>query len=451
MLLTSELRYEHDVVLLRQRARQLAALLGFDAQEQTRLATALSEVARNAYQYARGGRAEFFVAPAPAAALLVRVSDRGPGIPHLADVLDGRYSSPTGMGLGLLGARRLTDVFEIDSAPGRGTTVTLGKRLPAGAHPVTPERIGQIAAALTAAAPGDAYAELQQQNQELLRAMETLTERQAEIERLNEELSETNRGVLALYAELDEKALELSRASELKSKFLSNMSHELRTPLNSIINISRLLLARLDGDLSSEQEKQVGLIRSSATHLTEMVNDLLDLARIEAGKTVLRPTDVDVGELLAALRGVFRPLVTTERVTLAFEADEGLPTLHTDEGRVTQILRNLIGNAVKFTEQGEIRVTAEPLPGERVAFRVTDTGIGIAPEDQRRIFEEYEQVEHVLQRRVRGTGLGLPLSRTLARLLGGDLTVESAPGVGSTFTLVLPVRCPMPAEEESHG
>jgi signal transduction histidine kinase len=218
------------------------------------------------------------------------------------------------------------------------------------------------------------------------------------------------------------------------------MSHELRTPLNSIINIARLLLARLDGDLSPEQAKQVTLIRDSASHLTEMVNDLLDLARIEAGKTALRLGDVEVPELLAGLRGVFRPLLTSDRVALVFEAREPLPTLRTDEGRLSQILRNLIGNAVKFTEQGEVRVSAERAPDGRVTFTVADTGIGIAPEDQERIFEEYEQVDTPLQARVAGTGLGLPLSRKLARLLGGDLTLASTPGAGSVFRLVLPVR-----------
>jgi signal transduction histidine kinase len=444
-LLTSELRGEHDVVLVRQRARQLAALLGLDLHEQTRLATAVSEVARNAYQYAGGGRVEFLYAVEPAPALVVRLSDRGPGIGRLDDVLEGRYVSRTGIGLGLAGAQRLSDVFDVRTAPGAGTTVTLGKRLPPDAPAVTRERVGEIARALAAGAERDPFAELQVQNQELLRTLETLRLRQAEIERLNQELEETNRGVLALYAELDEKALELSRASDLKSRFLSNMSHELRTPLNSIINIARLLLDRLDGPLSAEQEKQVLLIRNSASGLIGMVNDLLDLARIEAGRTEIRPAAVDMDELLGTLRGLFRPLLTGERIALTVEAEGPVPTLWTDEGRLSQILRNLVANAVKFTEAGEIHVVARMSGDDRVVFEVTDTGIGISPADQERIFEEYEQVDSPLQSRAKGTGLGLPLSRKLARLLGGELSVESQPGRGSTFRLVLPTRCPVEA------
>ncbi|HEU4699310.1 MAG TPA: ATP-binding protein [Gemmatimonadales bacterium] len=447
-LLTAEIRYEHDVVLVRQRSRQIGALLGLDLHEQSRFATAVSEVARNAYQYAGRGRAEFLLAAAPPAgappALLVRVTDPGPGIAHLDEILEGRYVSPTGMGLGLLGARRLSDTFAIETGAGAGTTVTVGKLLPPRALPLTIDRLAELTQALARGVPRDPASELQQQNQELLRTLAEVEARQAEVERLNRELEETNRGVLALYAELDEKALELGRASELKSRFLSNMSHELRTPLNSIINISRLLLDHLDGPLTPEQEKQVSLIRGSAVGLIEMVNDLLDLARIEAGRTLLRPGPFDVHELLGTLRGVFRPLVSGEHVTLAFEAVGEFPPLWSDEARIAQILRNLVANAIKFTVEGEIRVTARIDAAGRLEFVVADTGIGIPAADQERIFEEYEQVEHPLQVRARGSGLGLSLSRKLARLLGGELALESEPGRGSTFRLVLPPRLAEP-------
>jgi signal transduction histidine kinase len=188
----------------------------------------------------------------------------------------------------------------------------------------------------------------------------------------------------------------------------------------------------------------VALIRDAALGLTAMVGDLLDLARIEAGRTVLRPAEVDVPGLMGALRGLVRPLVAGDRVTLTVEAVGEFPPLWTDEGRLAQILRNLVANALKFTEAGEIRATARMVGDERVRFEVSDTGIGIAAEDRERIFEEYEQVENPLQARTLGSGLGLPLSRKLARLLGGDLTVESEPGRGSTFRLELPARCPIP-------
>ncbi|HUR95966.1 MAG TPA: ATP-binding protein, partial [Gemmatimonadales bacterium] len=250
-ILTAELRYEHDVVLARQRARQIARLLGFDGQEQIRIATAVSEVARNAYQYAGGGKVVFALATDPPR-LEISVRDNGPGIARLQEILDGRYYSRTGMGLGLLGARRLSDRFDVRSSPDSGTVVVLGKLLPRSASPDA-DTVARVSRELSRLAPHDPLSETREQNQELLRALDEVRERQAEVERLNQELSETNRGVLALYAELDEKAADLARASELKSRFLSNISHELRTPLNAILNITGLLLERVDGPLLDEQ------------------------------------------------------------------------------------------------------------------------------------------------------------------------------------------------------
>jgi CheY-like chemotaxis protein/anti-sigma regulatory factor (Ser/Thr protein kinase) len=227
----------------------------------------------------------------------------------------------------------------------------------------------------------------------------------------------------------------------MKSSFLSNMSHEFRTPLNSIMALTHLLLNRSDGDLTDEQEKQVVFIRKGATTLLEMVGDLLDLAKIEAGKVDIRPSEFTVENLFSALRGVFRPMLTNKSVDLIFEEVGDIPALDTDEGKVTQILRNFISNALKFTERGEVRVRAElTAEGDDVTFYVADTGVGIAPADQARIFEEFTQVENPLQRYTQGTGLGLPLSRRLARLLGGDVAVESEIGVGSTFSATIPVR-----------
>ena len=171
-------------------------------------------------------------------------------------------------------------------------------------------------------------------------------------------MEDTNRGVVALYAELDERAEQLRRASELKSRFLSNMSHEFRTPLNSILALSRLLMDRTDGPLTVEQERQVTYIRRSAESLTELVNDLLDLAKVEAGKLEIRPSYFTIGELFGALRGVMKPLQQNDAVDLIFEDVTDCPPLFTDEAKLAQILRNLISNALKFTERGEVRVAA---------------------------------------------------------------------------------------------
>ncbi len=438
-ILTVKITSEPDVVLARQRARQLARLVGFDAQDQTRIATAVSEIARNAYVYAGGGHVEFLIEGQTAPQLFaVRVVDQGPGIPHLDVVLSGQYQSSTGMGLGLVGARRLMDVFDVDSTPGCGTTVVMRKLLPRRTPLVTAAGLPSLLDALAATRSDDPLTEVRSQNQELLRTLDELRRRQLELARLNGELEDTNRGVVALYAELDEKADHLRRADELKSRFLSNMSHEFRTPLNSILALSRILLAGSDGPLTAEQARQVQFVRKAADELLELVNDLLDLAKVEAGKIVVRPGEFTVDRLFGALRGMLRPLLLNPALDLVFDDAGDLPPVVSDESKVSQILRNFLSNALKFTERGEIRVGAR-VEGSRITFTVRDTGIGIAPEDQETIFKEFNQLDHPLQRRVRGTGLGLPLSRRLAELLGGHVGVESTVGVGSTFSLTLPL------------
>ncbi len=263
-ILTVAIASEPDVVLARHRARDIAALLGFDQTDQTRMATAVSEIARNALQYAGSGKVEFSLEGAmPPQLLLIRISDRGRGIKELDRVLSGAYVSSTGMGLGISGARRLVDQFHIQSGES-GTVITLKKLLPAGSRLVAPEYLPAMMDELARREPASPYQEVKKQNQELLLALEELRSRQEELAQLNSELEDTNRGVVALYAELDEKADHLRRADELKSRFLSNMSHEFRTPLNSIMALTGLLLDRADGDLTAEQEKQVTLVRRSA-------------------------------------------------------------------------------------------------------------------------------------------------------------------------------------------
>jgi signal transduction histidine kinase len=268
--------------------------------------------------------------------------------------------------------------------------------------------------------------------------LSSLQEQRVESDRLNAELSETNRGVVALYAELDERAEDLRRASESKSQFLSMISHELRTPLTSVVNLTRLLLDRMDGDLTSEQERQITLIRKSVLSLTDMVNDLLDLAKIEAGKTSLRLAPMLVCEMISGLRGVFRPVMQNESVTLSFDDVDPALTLCTDEGKLAQVLRNFISNAVKFTERGDIRLSIGLDAPDRITFEVSDTGVGIAPDDQQRIFQDFTQLDNPKQRHVKGTGLGLSLSRKIAHLLGGEIGVRSVLGDGSTFWICIP-------------
>ena len=180
-----------------------------------------------------------------------------------------------------------------------------------------------------------------------------------------------------------------------------------------------MLLERADGELTGEQEVQVGFIRKGAESLLELVNDLLDLAKIEAGKIEVQPTEFTVGNLFSALRGMLRPLLAGESVRLVFDEPHDIPALYSDESKLSQILRNFIANALKFTERGEVRVAAQwNEANETITFSVADTGIGIAEADHERIFEEFTQIDNPVQRRVKGTGLGLPLCRKLAKLDG---------------------------------
>jgi signal transduction histidine kinase len=267
-----------------------------------------------------------------------------------------------------------------------------------------------------------------------------LAARDADISALRQELEETNKGVVALYAELDDKAAQLRDANELKSRFLSYMSHEFRTPLTSMTSIAGILLSRLDGPLTAEQQKQVEFIRTSTRELTEMVNDLLDLAKVEAGRITISPEWFEMVDLFAALRGMFKPIVASTNVSLTFDEPQDEIRLYTDDKKVSQILRNFISNALKFTPEGEVRVSARMLDANNVEFAVSDTGIGIAAEHIPNLFADFVQLDVRLQRRLRGSGLGLSLARKFAELLGGRVGVESELGKGSRFFVALPVR-----------
>ncbi|MDQ2139924.1 ATP-binding protein [Alcaligenaceae bacterium B3P038] len=273
-------------------------------------------------------------------------------------------------------------------------------------------------------------------------AQELATARQ-QLDALREELDETNRGVVALYAELDAQAEQLRRATELKSQFLAYMSHEFRTPISSILSITRLLTDRIDGPLTPEQEKQVHFIESTATEFSEIVNDLLDLAKIEAGRVDVSPEWFEMVDLFSALRGMFKPGLINPDTTLIFEEPVDIGRIYTDDRKLSQILRNFISNALKFTLQGEVRVSAVRQDDQFVRFSVSDTGIGIAAEHHSALFDDYSQVDSPIQKRLRGTGLGLSLSKQLATLLGGTVDVTSALGEGSVFSITVPAVLPV--------
>jgi signal transduction histidine kinase len=293
--------------------------------------------------------------------------------------------------------------------------------------------------------------ELLEANRQLREQLQSARDQLAMI---NAELAETNKGVVALYAELDDKAEQLRHVSELKSRFLSYISHEFRTPLGAVRSLARLLLDRLDGELTAEQEKQVQLIQSSAVELSVMVDDLLDLAKVEAGRITVSPEWFDMVDLFAALRGMFKPILANATTVLVFEEPVDVPRIYTDDRKLSQILRNFISNAIKFTDRGEVRVTARRSSPDHVTFAVIDTGIGIEAEQLAHLFQDFTRVESAITRHKPGTGLGLSLSKRLAAVLGGSVAAESQPGRGSTFSVTIPIHYEQaagPPARESRG
>jgi signal transduction histidine kinase len=276
------------------------------------------------------------------------------------------------------------------------------------------------------------------QELEALRAQ--VARQQSELSVLETELSETNKGVVALYAELDENAVQLREAADLKSRFLSYMSHEFRTPLASITSIADILIGGMDGPLTAEQHRQVQFVRGSVRELTEMVDDLLDLAKVDAGRISISPEWFEMVDLFSALRGMFKPIVGSGTVSLIFEEAAGIPRIYTDDKKLSQILRNFISNALKFTSEGEVRVSAALVGDDSVEFAVSDTGIGIAKDHLPALFSDFVQIDTRIQKRLRGTGLGLSLAKKFAHLLGGDVAVTSEEGRGSRFSVVIPIR-----------
>ena len=420
------------VFAARQLGRGLAAILALEQQDQIRVATALSEISRSAVT---AGRTAVIAFGMDDAALLLTVT------------MDGEPPAD-----GIAAAARLMDRVAAD-----GRVVRMAKRRPPGVRP-DPRLIGEQLAAVQ---PRSALDELRRQNQDLITALDDLKQQKDQLLLLNAELQETNRGVMALYgelsdeleqtnrgvvalyAELDEKSERLRVASESKDRFWANVSHELRTPLNSIIGLTRLLAEPAPGGTALDPERlyQVELIRNSGGTLLALVNDLLDVAKAESGQLHMDPAQVDLPALFGRLRGLARPMAEGKPVEVIVGADDDPDTpatILTDEVALTSILRNLLSNGIKYTDSGEVRLSTR-VRGPRLEISVADTGIGIPAGLHDHVFEEFYQVPGV---RRGGTGLGLPYARRLARIRGGDLTLASEPGAGTTVVLDLPLRTP---------
>ena len=288
--------------------------------------------------------------------------------------------------------------------------------------------------------------ELEQQTRALQESEARLQNQQAELEQINSQLEEQTQALGQQRDDLEGAQVELQRASTYKSEFLANMSHELRTPLNSALILARLLMENRDGNLNAEQVKFAQTIYSAGNDLLTLINDILDLSKIEAGKLDVRPESVSLRRLTDELEDTFHSLAREKGLELGFDVAQGAPgTIYTDPTRLQQILKNLLSNALKFTERGGVSLSIQRAGDGRLAFEVKDTGIGIAPEQHQVIFEAFRQADGTTNRKYGGTGLGLSISRDLAALLGGELGLVSAPGRGSTFTLLLPDKPPRSA------
>ncbi|QMU70535.1 ATP-binding protein [Streptacidiphilus sp. P02-A3a] len=447
-LLRLEVSFERDVFTLRRQAKAAARAAGMETRDQVRLATALSELGRDLLRAARPMTAEF---------LLV-----GNGHPALAVVLDWPDDrAPSQESLDAV-SRLLP---QVDYAPDRGR-LSIGCVLPRDAD--AEQRSTRAARIRQALREGDGASlteDLRAQTRDLLAALDESRRQGEELQRLNaeleetnqgvlalyseltEELENTNRGVLALYAELDEKSRQLREASESKTRFWSNVSHELRTPINSVIGMTGLMLDPGSEPLTEEQRRQLSLVSAAGNILLTLVDELLDVAKAEAGRMEPQPVPVDLRALLVQLRGIMTATAVQPEVSLHFpdldRADPpDLPVLVTDEVMLTRILRNLLSNSLKFTRHGEVRLDVRREAPDWLSFTVTDTGVGI-PEDQlERVFEEFYQVKGAHQRDRPGTGLGLPYARRLAVLIGGTLTLDSRPGEGTRVVLRLPLSTP---------
>lgn len=310
--------------------------------------------------------------------------------------------------------------------------------------------------------------ELQSQQEELRTSNEELQSQQEELKAANEELEEKSESLEQQKAEtqqknidlerarraVEEKAEEVSIASKYKSEFLANMSHELRTPLNSILLLSRILSDNKDSNLSANQVESAGIIYNSGNDLLSLINEILDLSKIEAGKMDIEIDGVLISDLTESVKSNFQHVMDDKGIELAINVDENAPSpIFTDRKRLEQIIRNLMSNAIKFTEKGSVTVDFKRLsrgsaalhksgldPEKAIAIVITDTGMGISPEKQKVIFEAFQQAEGGTARKFGGTGLGLSISREIAKLLGGEIQLQSELGKGSTFTLYIPVK-----------
>jgi signal transduction histidine kinase len=425
-----------DRLVASRRTRDLAALLGLEPRAQTQLAGAVAEVVEGAtWTGASSGSLEFSLDEmAGSRSLFITVTGLEPAA---------LSSSEAPSSLDLERLRTLVDRVEA-RANGATAVVRLTWCLDDDAFLPSPDDVARALQAEPAATQVASLDELRRRNAELVQTLSALQARERDLLELNRELEDTNAGIVGLLQELDQTTAELRRQDTSKTRFLRTVSHELRTPLYAARGLLEEL-AMAEG-LDAQARSDVELLDGTVEEALTLVNDQLDLARVEAGRAVVRVGTIDVAELFGRLRGTLRVLRRSEDVSLTFAGEEATVDLRTDGARLTRILRNLVGNALKFTEHGAVHVSARTVAGgDAVQFIVADTGTGIAEGDLPRIFEEFEQIDSGQDHGLASTGLGLPLAKRMTEVLGGTLEVASTPGRGSTFTVTIPAHFTPPA------
>lgn len=470
-IITVAIEHEAAVVVVRQRARRIAELLGFEVQDQTRIATAVSEIARNAMSYAGGGRTEFSLSGADIPQrLVIRVSDKGPGIDDVELILTGKFKSRTGMGIGIVGARRLMDEFGIESVVGRGTIVTLHKQLPKRQSAVAQTSLFDIARQLATETAGDPLAEVWAQNQELLRSLQEIRLKQEETVRLNDELERTNKGVVALYAELDQKAVELrelnasleqrvaiaiaereqveenlrqSQKMEAIGQLTGGIAHDFNNLLQIVTGNLKLLGRNLPEDASRLRRAADNAMRG-AERAAILTQRLLAFSR----RQPLAPKPIDVNALVAGMSDLLRRSLG-EPIEIETVLAGGLWRVEADPHQFENALLNLAVNARdampnggKLTietanthlDEAYMRENVEVPVGQYVAICVTDTGAGMSKETMGRVFEPFFTTKEVGQ----GTGLGLSMVYGFVKQSGGNVKLYSEESQGTTVKLYLP-------------
>jgi signal transduction histidine kinase len=429
-------RRESDIVKVRERVRRLTREMGFDSTTQIKITTAVSEVTRNIYEYAKSGAISLALAErGESFGLQVTARDDGPGIDEamLRSIMRGNYQSTSGLGVGLSGTRKLMDEFDIQTDKGEGTRVTLIKWMPRGAAPDVKGRVEELRAHIGDDMEDSAVEELQQQNRDFVNILAELEEKREELERVNEQLNGTNR-------ELNEANSKLRELSEMKEEFLALTTHDLRSPLTVISGVISFFTSGRLGELSPEQKNMVSMMERNTQSLIELVNDLLDASKLESGTIRLEIASIDLRGVLDELRETMEPLAKEKEIELVETLPKDLPPVQADRAKLRRIILNLLSNALKFTPKGgrvEVRVERE---ASQVRISVSDTGVGIAPEDVARLFDKYEQARSRATRGEKGTGLGLYITRQLLQLHGSEIKVESEVGKGSTFSFTLPIK-----------